>query len=274
MSPMNNASEQRIMVYCDFSESMNDAIVHGLKVCQIFNKELCLFHPYEKGDREAKLGAQRGLGIIIRKLNEDFPSLTISSLTLKGDLSDTITRIAEEYDGIMLVLSNENIKPKVKALQLSQIPFLFVSGNQPQSLRYDNVLLPLDFRKVMKDTSLWASYFGRFNQSTIQVLAANDKNNSNAVLVQKNQKFTEQLLFKLQVDVSFLKANKNSYSLHSEALERSQKDEHNLIIIPASQQVNLIDLMIGLPETKLLKKAGSVPIMFINPKRDMYILCD
>ncbi|WP_163714794.1 hypothetical protein [Mangrovibacterium lignilyticum] len=271
---MSRASEQRVMVFCDFSESMNDAIVHGLRISQIFNKELCLFHPYGNGKKNNKLGAQKGLGMIIRKLKDDFPSVTISSLTLKGSLSQTVNRIAEEYDGIMLVLPVENLKPKIQALQESQIPFLFVNGSDAETLRYDRLVLPVDFRKVMKDTSLWASYFGRFNQSAIEVLTSREKNASNQVMVKKNRKFIEQLLFKLQVNVVFKDAQKGSFGLPYEALDRCLSDAHNLMIIPASQHISLLDLMVGLPETKLIKQAGKIPVMCINPKRDMYILCD
>jgi len=262
------------MVYCDFSESMNEAIVHGLRICQIFQKELCLFHPYGKGKKETKLDAQRGLGLIIRRMKEDFPSVTISSLTLKGNLEDNVSRIAEEYDAIMVVLTSDKLKPKIRALQESQIPFLFVKGKSPKDLRYDRVMLPVDYRKVMKDTSLWASYFARFNQSEVDVFSARETNKENQTMVKKNLKFIEQLLLKLELDVNFGHAQKGSFGLPFEALDKCKNEGHNLMIIPASQHISLLDLMIGLPETKLIRQAAEVPVMCINPKRDMYILCD
>jgi hypothetical protein len=271
---MSRNSEQRIMVYCDFSGTMNNAIAHGLRISQIFRKELCLFHPYGNGKKETKLDAQRGLGLIIRRMKEDFPTATISSLTLRGNLEQNISRVAEEYDGIMMVLTSDSLKPKIRALQQSQIPFLFVKGSSPMSLCYDRVILPVDYRKVMKDTSLWASYFARFNQSKINVYCAREKNKENMIMVKKNRKFIEQLLCKLRLNVNFELARKGSFTLPSEALRKCQNDGQNLMIIPASQHINLIDLLIGLPETKLVRQAGEIPVMCINPKRDMYILCD
>ena len=271
---MSKTSEQRVMVFCDFSESMNDAIVHGLRISQIFKKELCLFHPYSNAPKDTKLAAQKALGMIIRKLKADFPMVTISSLTLKGNLTQTVARVAEEYDGIMMVLSSDKLKPKIQALQQSQIPFLFINGSSTNSLRYDRIMLPVDYRKVMKDTSLWGSYFGRFNQSAIEVMNANEKNEDNRTMVGKNRKFIKQLLDKLQVEVVFSHALQGSFGLPFEALERCRADAFNLMIIPASRHISLLDLMVGLPETKLIKQAGEIPVMCINPRRDMYILCD
>ncbi|MGD9930064.1 MAG: hypothetical protein AB7U05_08590 [Mangrovibacterium sp.] len=267
-------TEQRIMVYCDFSESMHDAIAHGIRMAGIFKKELCLFHPLGKGGKDEKLNAQKALGTIIRKLKADLPQLTLSSLTLKGTLPQNMDRLAEQYDGVMLVLTSENIKKKLPALQQSSIPFLFVQGSEKEFLQYNKVMLPVDFRKVMKDTSLWASYFGRFNRAETEVLCARERNKENALLIRKNRKFIEQLLYKLQLDVQFHDAEKGSFGLPFEALGRCLVENFNLMIIPSSQHISLLDLMVGLPEAKIIKKAGRMPVLCINPKRDMYILCD
>ncbi len=271
---MSNLSEQRIMVHCDFSGTMHTAIAHGLRIANIFEKELCLFHPLEKNGKSEKLEAQKALGKIIRKLKDDFPQMPISSLTLKGKLQQNIERITEQYDGIMLVLTSENIKKKLPALQESQIPFLFVKNNVPESLQYKKVMLPVDFRKTMKETSLWASYFGRFNQSQIEILCATEKHTEYKSKTRKNKLFIEQLLYKFELDAQFTQAQKGSFALPFEALNKSKKQEFDLMIIPSSQHISLLDLIVGLPETKLIKKSGDLPILCINPKRDMYILCD
>ncbi len=271
---MSNLSDQRIMVYCDFSQSMNDAIVHGVRIADIFKKELCLFHALGKKGRDEKLAVQKSLAVIIRKLKKDLPRMSISSLTLKGDLSEAIDRVAEQYDGIMLILATDRLKQKMAALQLSPIPFLFVSGSSESQLRYDKILLPVDFRTVMKDTSLWASYFGRFNKSSTLVLSANDNDLDQKKKIKKNIRFIEKLLMNLQLDVKFENAKKGSLGLPGESLSKCTATKSNLLIIPSSKNISLIDMIIGLPETKIIKKAKEHPVLCINPKRDMYILCD
>jgi hypothetical protein len=182
--------------------------------------------------------------------------------------------VAEQYDGILLVLTSEKVKSKLPALQRSQIPFLFVKGSISNYLEYKHVALPVDFRKVMKDTSLWASYFGRFNHSAISVLSASEKDKEGAHGIKKNLKFIEKLLYKLHLDVNFKTTEKGSFGLPFEALDQCKKNGQDLLIIPSSKNISLIDLIVGLPETKIIKKAGQIPVLCINPKRDMYILCD
>jgi len=262
------------MVHCDFTGSMNEAILHGVRVAGIFKKELCLFHPIEKGDKGTKLEAQKKLGNLIRKLKKKTHHSPISSLTLKGDLKDTINQATEQYDAIMLVLTPENIKKKLPALQQSPIPFLFVKGNNSEYLKYSQIMLPVDFRKVMKDTALWASYFGRFNQASISLLSAQEKNQETAEQTEENVRSIKELLVRLNLNVQHQTAENGSFRLPFEALGRCTQGNGNLLIIPSSQHISLIDLLAGLPESRIIRQAGSLPVLCINPRRDMYILCD
>lgn len=262
------------MVHCDFSNLMNDTICYAIDVCKIFKKELCLFSPIVSKKPDAKLLVQRKLAEQIRALKLLHPNLTLSSLTLKGKLEDNIARIAEGFDGIMFVCSNENLKEKTKSLQRSRIPFLFVGKYVEDEHSFKQVLLPLDYRKVMKFGSLWGTYFGRFNQSEIEVLLAKETNEENKKKLNINAKSIANLLSKFSIVVKFTDAKKSSFALSSEALQYAQKNKHNLLIAPASQKVTLIDLLIGLPETKLIKQAEGLPVLCINPSRDMLILCD
>lgn len=262
------------MVHCDFAESMDDAVAHGVRIAGIFRKELCLFHPLGSGGKGERLEAQKKLGTVIRNLKHSMGDLTISSLTLKGNLTDSIDRLAEDYDGIMLVLTSENIKKKLSALPQSPIPFLFIRGCPEEYLQYDRVMLPVNFRKATKNTALWASYFGRFNQSDIEILVAEEKNGEQQKQIRKNLKFTQELLGRLNVKTQLTQSDQTSFHLPAEAFKKSMDEQFNLLIIPYSEQVSLIDMIVGLPESKIIKKAENLPVLCINSDRDMYILCD
>jgi len=36
----------------------------------------------------------------------------------------------------------------------------------------------------------------------------------------------------------------------------------------------LLDLLIGLPEKKIVRNAGHLPVMLINPRKDICMMCD
>jgi hypothetical protein len=272
---MTNLSEQKIIVFCDFSASMDDAVTHGVRIAGIFGKELCLFHPLGSGGKEERQEAQKKLGKVIRDLKERETDLSVSSLTLKGDLAASTERLAEDYDGIMLVLTSDEIQEKFTALQQSSIPFLFVNGRSEEYLQYNRVMLSVDDTQVVKNTALWGTYFGRFNQADIEILVAGEKKEEQQRQIKKNLKVINELLTNLKLKVHINQSDKNAFNLYAEAFHNSLDERFNLLIIPYYQQINISDRISGLPDApKIISQAGELPVLCINSHRDMYILCD
>ena len=270
---MANLSEQKIIVCCDFKESMDEAVAHGARIAGIFGKELCLFHPVVSGEKKEKQEAQRKLGKAIGNLKEQGSDLPISSLTLNGNLIDSIERLAEDYDGIMIIMTTENMQEKLTALRQSSVPFLFIHGKSEKYFRYDRIILPVDGSKVVKNTALWATYFGRFNQADIEILVAEEKSEEQQKLIKTNLKTIKELLSNLKLGIRIKHTGKSSSGLYTEAVNNSLKEHFNLLIIPG-WQISKTDDLFGFPEVKMIKAAGELPVLCVNPNRDMYILCD
>lgn len=68
-------------------------------------------------------------------------------------------------------------------------------------------------------------------------------------------------------------ARKDSFSLIREASERQRDFRYDLLILTASRDYGLDDILFGPPERKAIRHA-IVPIMLINPREDLFSLCD
>lgn len=68
-------------------------------------------------------------------------------------------------------------------------------------------------------------------------------------------------------------ARKDSFSLIQEAAERQRDFQHDLLILTASRDYGLDDLLFGPPERKAIQRA-LVPVMLVNPREDLFSLCD
>lgn len=270
---MGNISEQKVTVLCDFSDSMNGAILHAIYIAAFLEKELCLFALIEK-KKEKKAELHERLAEIAKTIKSKARNMVVSTLVLNGSLEKNAERLTSKYDSVLLILNREKISAKIKALQESTIPYLFVEGKTSDLITYKKVILPVDFRKEMKETSLWATYFGRFNQSVVQVLAATENQKDNQSKIKKNLIFIRKFLKELKVYYSIEEGRMNSWKIQSEALIKSQQEGGDVLIILASKNITPIDLLIGLPEKKIIKRAGKVPVLCINPSKDLNILCD
>lgn len=68
-------------------------------------------------------------------------------------------------------------------------------------------------------------------------------------------------------------ARKDSFSLMREAAERQRDFQHDLLILTASRDYGLDDILFGPQEQKAIQKA-QVPVMLVNPRDDLFSLCD
>lgn len=265
-------SDQKVIVVCDFSERMSEVVVHGARMADILKKELCLFALWK--DKSQKTEVQEKLILMSRNLKSQLPDLQVSNLILRKTLLDNIEKLVNDYNSVLVVLHQEQIKNSMKAFRESSIPFLFIKGSSAEYLQYKNVLVPVDYRKASKETSLWASYLGRFNRSQIQVIFARETNRDDETRLMRNVKFFQKFLSSLNVRHSLVEGNSSSWGICTETLENAQKLKGDVMIFSGSSTITLIDLMIGLPEKRIVQKAGNLPVMLINPRKDICMICD
>ena len=77
----------------------------------------------------------------------------------------------------------------------------------------------------------------------------------------------------LPISYEVVLARKDSFKLMQEASERQQDFQHDLLILTASRDYGLDDILFGPPERKAIQRA-LVPVMLVNPREDLFSLCD
>lgn len=78
---------------------------------------------------------------------------------------------------------------------------------------------------------------------------------------------------KSEITYEVCMARKDSFSLVREASERQRDFLHDLLILTASRDYGLDDILFGPPERKAIQRA-LVPVMLVNPREDLFSLCD
>ena len=69
------------------------------------------------------------------------------------------------------------------------------------------------------------------------------------------------------------KGKKDSSSIELEAGLLNKNQQDNILIISASRDYGLDDIIFGPKERKIIKNIN-IPTMLINPRGDLYTLCD
>jgi glutaredoxin len=271
---MEEVKQQKIAVLLSLTETDKNLIMCGIRIANIFSKELCLCYNLSKKEKDRKDELKEKLNSYINPIKNELPGIEISTLLTSGKLTYLPEKLADDYEVILMIAAASEFSKYAKSLSESSVPFLFINENEEQLSRFKKLILPVDLRKENSDSVLWCSYFGRFNSSKIIVVAANDKGKSEQKQVMVNVALAKKLFLKLKIDHKIFRGIKSSLNNSFEALDLAITSESDLLVILGSSAITPIDLLIGLPEKKIVKRAGKLPVLIINTKKDNYILCD
>ena len=270
---MDEKKEQKIVVFTTLSSIDNNLILNGMKVAGIFKKELCFLYRLSKKERKTRHIIEDKLNEYLFSFQKEMPHIKASILVLDEKINHLPEILADDHEAILLVAHSSGYKKYAAAATRSPIPFLFIDA-ESAVCSFKKVILPIDLRRENNDAALWCSWFGRFANSEITVVAANERSRDSKQLVMQNVILTKKLFQKTDVGHKIYKGKKSSFNNCFEAMDLALNSDTDLFVMLGSSVITPLDRLIGLPERKIIKKAGSLSILLINPRRDNYILCD
>jgi hypothetical protein len=266
---MAKIEDQRILVWCNRDENLQQTIIDAVYFALKLEKEICLFAHF-KTEKEKRI-LQNRISTYADVVKKDIPQLSVTILLLKGKLHRLIRDLGEKYNTVMLCFGGNLNNRLLKAFYKSGFPFYFSRGSDQHENKFRKIIIPVDFRNNTKEATLWGSYLGRFNQSEIVLLKATDKDpdlkQKVDTIIAFVKKFYNQFLFNYWINEGV----KNSWGIHLEAVSKSI--DYNLLIFTGSLNVTLADQIIGPFEKRVIKKSISTPVLLINPQKEMYVLC-
>jgi len=157
-------------------------------------------------------------------------------------------------------------------------PYVFVTNTMTiKPLR--RLLVPVSMLEEETYKAEICTYLARKTGAHIILLQANDygshaKQNTNRIVthieaVSRRQIENGEQAISYEVAI----ARKDSFGLIREAAERQRDFCHDLLILTASRDYGLDDILFGPPERKAIQRA-LVPVMLVNPREDLFSLCD
>ncbi|HCE57418.1 MAG TPA: hypothetical protein DER09_06320 [Prolixibacteraceae bacterium] len=271
---MAEVKAQKIVVFLQLNEFDKNLILNGIRIATIFKKELCLFYQLKKSEADEKEKIKALLAAYVNPVKNEIPELPVSTLILHDKLHELPDKLADDYEAILLLAGALQFPKYAKALAESPVPFLFVNESIGNISTFKKLVLPVDLRKENSDSALWSSYFGRFNGSGVVVVAASDKNKDEQKQVMLNVALAKKLFGKFKIEHKIFKGAHSSLRNTFEGFELAISSGSDLLVILGSSTITPLDWLIGLPEQKIIKRAGNLPVLVVNPQRDNYILCD
>lgn len=199
--------------------------------------------------------------------------ITADYIGFNKEIVNNFKEVCEENEVSFLLVQLSTNKTKeiqhiLNACRPLRIPYLIYKESF-NLLNFNKILLPVSFLVEEVEKAQFASAFGRFFGSDISILLAKDYGSK---AMTNGQKIIS-VLEKFNINAAIIRAKKDSFKINQEALKIAENDHFDLIIVTASREYGLDDLIFGSMEQKLIKKS-TIPILLINPRDDLYVLCD
>lgn len=185
--------------------------------------------------------------------------------------------IWDNNDDIKLIECENNTRVIQRHLNESREerrPYVFVTNTMTiKPLR--RLLVPVSMLEEETYKAEICTYLARKTGAHIILLQANDYGSHARQNVNRIVTHIRAVAEKTGEDISYevCIARKDSFKLIQEAAERQRDFQHDLLILTASRDYGLDDILFGPPERKAIQKA-LVPVMLINPREDLFSLCD
>lgn len=159
-----------------------------------------------------------------------------------------------------------------------KVGYLVINSEiQNTDIEINNSFLTLNHQRESKEKLLWASYFTRFCGSRTVVMHYKYRDASFLRRWKNNIQYLDKLYGSLGLSYETMSltgselGNPDLTAIKNEAW----KTKSVFIVLVADQREHDIgDLFITAPELRILRTSSEIPILFINQRDDIYILCD
>lgn len=281
MSDNKEKKDQFVIAYLNNLDYTDSCIEHALQIAKILNKGLILLHIYDPLVTEIGIDEAESK---LKELNSQITEIQLHSyISLKGNSKEVIGKLGQLLNAVVLVSScNPNERQKNKAdnpsvllrnMENSRTAYLIC--NQKQSVvDYQKVLLTLNNARESKEKTLWASYFARFFDSEITLFYHTYKDAFYQKQLNLNLAFARKMLGQFNIIPSNHKSEDRKKLLDLQALDYADKENYGVIICQTTKNKSFFDMIKGLEEVKVLKKLKDKPILFLNPRDDLFVLCE
>ena len=276
--PIDQQKKLNIIAIADDSEYGTSAVCYGGMLAAIFRASLTVITKFDftLEERKGKFNAERVLQNVQQLLAHDIETFLLTDFFFP----ERLYSYAEDTNTIVFVIGVDdtgetgffNKKKAMRFIKPSRLPVMTVGKKLPEKDVFQHVLLPMDIERQAKEKALWAGYFSRFYQSTIHILSPKYKDSGLQKQVHDNIAFVEKLYKNLEVQYALHEVEPTS-DIDLFSVEFAPELNATLTVIMMTKYLTPATLFTGKREKKIIGNPQQFPVLCINQRDDLYVLC-
>jgi len=260
-----------IIIPWDFSDLAEFALQHAEKMAKIVNCDIVLLHIIKKSS-EIEKATEKLKAIVIE--HEKKYGIKPKFVVREGSIFTDINKIIDEEDAFFAIMGTHGIKGMQKftgswALKViigSSAPFIVVQDS-PQNDSLNKIVFPVDFKFSEKEKLVWANFIHKHFKSKFYLCYIDSNDQIFKKKITSNMIIAKKFLSEKGVDFDIVKLEGKNIS--DEAVIYAEEIKADLIMISTTKNISLQDYMLGASEQKLIANSQKIPVMTINPRKDL-----
>ncbi len=257
-----------ILVPWDFTEVAENALQHAINISNVtgFGIKLINIIKKEKDEYSTKDQLNEITKILIDKYQKE-----ITNIVKVGNLFSAINDYAEEIDAILIVMGTHGIvgiqkligSKALKVIEGSEVPYLVVQDS-PKKQEYNNIVVPMDFRRESKEKLTWVNFIAKKFDSKVRLVAPKVSDASILEKTNANINFAKRFFEDRDVDYNITTLDGKG-EFHDLVVEFAEEINSNMIVITTTKNINLGDYIFGADEQEIIANNSKIPVFCVNP---------
>ncbi|HBG71037.1 MAG: hypothetical protein A2W93_02960 [Bacteroidetes bacterium GWF2_43_63] len=273
-SPEEKRKNWNILIPYYFDVLSDFALQEGIALSKAFKTGLVLFHC--NPDESIKLRLAEIANNIISN-HEIHTECFIPT----GKADELMFALAHKTESILIIIGHNSnnsslgfsLGKTLRVMRKSRTPFLMVpEGIHNKSLK--DIVYCMGYQKTEKEKILWASYFGRICKSKIHVVMPKASDQFFKTGIRSNLQAMDKLYNAAEVDFKMVSVDANVHQAANAALAFSNSIHAGAFIILTTLRPDIFDFFGGSDDLIAIRNKFSVPVLCINPRDDLYVLCN
>lgn len=274
---MEEKKKTNIIVLTDFTVFGNSAVRYAATLAIVFKSSLIVVHRF--GFRSTSL-SQAVENEEFRQIIAEYSDKIDISVSNYPFLPHLLHHYAERHNAIMYVIGVSrkqgetffNRRRALKFIAPSRLPVMTVGAASPTDPQWLNVMTTLDIYRQEKEKALWSGYFNRYGGATVHILHTTYKDEFLREKLRDNLEFTDKLYDNLSILAEKHELPKVG-DLEAYALEHASDYKASLLVVMTTTYKTIIDILFGTREKHLIANRFDIPILCLNERDDLYVLC-
>ncbi|MBO7490285.1 MAG: hypothetical protein J6T88_08420 [Bacteroidales bacterium] len=276
--------DQFIIAYLADIERPETVLSYAAFMSHKLSKGLILLHICDpKYSTLSTEEAESKLQELVANTTTHHSGLQCTYAALKGKTLDIINALPTLMNAVLIVAQVDRGARRHSPLHkrnvlknFAQCRTAYLTAQEPlhDDSRMLNVATAIDFKKESKDKLIWSSYFPRFCGSTMHILYYDYKDQFLHSKWYANMTQLHKLYSGLSLTFQPHIIESKSTYMDVNALRFASQSDYGMLIAVTTKEKDGLEFFIGVQEQRTIVNKAHIPILFLNPREDLYVLCD